>query len=189
MMPTRRSGGGCFKRLANFLWYFVRLVDLIDPPLLARLSDADLRSREGAIPPFSTLAARSANWSRQYVHAVDEIDLSRALEHVWQKLVRAATEVELALEEAARDNTRKLDSRWPTESIYAPLFDDTEEEEEQLPRRLNVEFRQRGVPGKKVVILRCNGLNFGDRLTDNIEDQDGWLYHDAFHFANAVFTG
>ena len=37
--------------------------------------------------------------------------------------------------------------------------------------------------------LRCNGLNFGDRLTDNIVDPDGYRYHDIFHFAYAVHLG
>ena len=36
------------------------------------------------------------------------------------------------------------------------------------------------------MILRCNGVNFGDRLTDNIEDPDWYRYHDIFHFAYMV---
>jgi hypothetical protein len=39
------------------------------------------------------------------------------------------------------------------------------------------------------VILRCNGVNFGDRLTDNIEDPDWYRYHDIFHFAYIVHLG
>jgi hypothetical protein len=42
---------------------------------------------------------------------------------------------------------------------------------------------------QRVVLLRCNGINFGDRLTDNIEDPDGYRYHDIFHFAHAVHLG
>ncbi|NKC15088.1 MAG: hypothetical protein GKR94_23725 [Gammaproteobacteria bacterium] len=37
--------------------------------------------------------------------------------------------------------------------------------------------------------MRCNGINFGDRLTDNIEDPDGYRFHDIFHFAYAVHLG
>src|SRR5205807_1656629 len=62
-------------------------------------------------------------------------------------------------------------------------------EEEQLPRNLEVEFREKARGGQKVVLLRCNGINFGDRLTDNILDPDGYRYHDIFHFANAVHLG
>jgi hypothetical protein len=61
--------------------------------------------------------------------------------------------------------------------------------EEQLPRRLAIEFMERSRGEQRVVILRCNGINFGDRLTDNIEDPDGYRYHDVFHFAYAAHLG
>jgi hypothetical protein len=61
--------------------------------------------------------------------------------------------------------------------------------EEQLPRRLQVEFLERSRGAQRVVILRCNDINFGDRLTDNIEDPDDYRFHDIFHFAYAVHLG
>ena len=56
---------------------------------------------------------------------------------------------------------------------------------EQLPRNLDIEFRERARGEQKIVLLRCNGINLGDRLTDNILDPDGYRYHDIFHFAHA----
>ena len=41
----------------------------------------------------------------------------------------------------------------------------------------------------RVVVLRCNGLNLGDRLTDNIQGGDYYRFHDIFHFAHAVYLG
>jgi hypothetical protein len=95
----------------------------------------------------------------------------------------------ISLREAAELNTDKTSSRWPEERRYAPLFDDGFPEEEQLPRQLHVEFRERSRGSQKAVLLRCNGINFGDRLTDNIEDPDGYRFHDVFHFAYAVHLG
>ena len=65
------------------------------------------------------------------------------------------------------------------------MFDETE----QIPRKLDVEFRQIQRGGKNSVLLRCNGLNIGDRLTDNIEHSDFYRFHDVFHLAHAVYRG
>ncbi len=40
-----------------------------------------------------------------------------------------------------------------------------------------------------MVILRSRGLNIGDRLTDNIKEQDYYRFHDVFHFSYAVYLG
>ena len=80
-------------------------------------------------------------------------------------------------------------SRWPSDKVYQTLFDGDFPEEEQLPRRLDIEFRERPQGATEAVILRCNGINVGDRLTDNIEDPDGYRYHDIFHFSYAVHLG
>ncbi|PRQ02032.1 hypothetical protein ENSA7_56050 [Enhygromyxa salina] len=71
------------------------------------------------------------------------------------------------------------------------LFDDDDREEEKLPRTLTVEFRRLPAKdgGSETAILRCNNLNFGDRLTDNISEPDHYRFHDIFHFAFAVHLG
>ena len=86
-------------------------------------------------------------------------------------------------------NLRKIHSRWPEKRVPSPFFDEKFPEEEQLPRELGIEFRQVQRDGKVTAILRCHGLNFGDRLTDNIEQPDFYQFHDAFHFAYAVYLG
>lgn len=61
---------------------------------------------------------------------------------------------------------------------------------EHLPRKLPIQFleRSRG-KGRIEVILRSHDLNIGDRLTDNAAIDDGYRYHDAFHFAYAAVLG
>ena len=56
-------------------------------------------------------------------------------------------------------------------------------------RGLDVEFRQIRRGSKQAVLLRCNGLNIGDRLTDNIDHPDFYRFHDVFHLAHAVYLG
>lgn len=55
--------------------------------------------------------------------------------------------------------------------------------DEQLPREFEIEILQRS-NGRSY--LRWNGAFIGDPLTDNIADQDGYRFHDVFHFANAA---
>jgi hypothetical protein len=55
--------------------------------------------------------------------------------------------------------------------------------EEQLPRSFRIRVNQRG-SGRSY--LQWNGVFIGDPLTDNITDQDGYRFHDVFHFAYAA---
>lgn len=52
--------------------------------------------------------------------------------------------------------------------------------EEQLPREFKIRVNQRG-SGKSY--LQWQGVFIGDPLTDNIADQDGYRFHDVFHFS------
>lgn len=61
---------------------------------------------------------------------------------------------------------------------------------ERLPRKLDIQFLERGRSGGRVeVILRVGDLNIGDRLTDNAVIDDGYRYHDAFHLAYVAVLG
>lgn len=66
---------------------------------------------------------------------------------------------------------------------HLPDFDATFPIDEQLPREFEIEILQR--PNGQSY-LRWNGVFIGDPLTDNIADQDGYRFHDIFHFANAA---
>ena len=61
--------------------------------------------------------------------------------------------------------------------------------EERLPRELQIDIFERQIGGQTYVFQRCNGLNIGDRLTDNAIEADDYRFHDVFHFAHvAVLT-
>jgi NTP pyrophosphatase (non-canonical NTP hydrolase) len=182
------------EEIGDFLWYFVRLVSVVDRPLLAEL-EAVSKDPGGAgdtrsLPVFLELGA-AVGGVLAFVSktGAPAADLRPLLLSVWKILLTVSREAQVPLEAAADRNIRKIESRWPTVHVYSPLFDDDFPEEEQLPRRLEIEFRERSRGEQKVVILRCNGINFGDRLTDNILDPDGYRYHDIFHFAHAVHLG
>jgi hypothetical protein len=98
-------------------------------------------------------------------------------------LVQAANEAGVTLEAAAVKNLAKIFDRWPRQRIYPDLFDADAELEEQLPRDLYVELFERDVRGRTYVFQRCNGINIGDRLTDNAMTADDYRFHDVFHYA------
>ena len=64
-----------------------------------------------------------------------------------------------------------------------PDFDAEFPVDEKLPREFEIEILQRS-NGRSY--LRWNGVFIGDPLTGNIADQDGYRFHDVFHFANAA---
>jgi NTP pyrophosphatase (non-canonical NTP hydrolase) len=181
------------EEIGDFLWYYVRLVSVLAPGILDELQASQPTSEQASNSPrlsvFLHFGAAVGDVLRSIGGVPDDANTRRLLRRVWDLLAEVSRESAIPLQEAAENNKQKTTSRWPQERKHRDLFDDTLPEEEQLPRLLQIEFKERSRGTQKAVILRCNGINFGDRLTDNIEDPDGYRYHDVFHFAHAVHLG
>ena len=111
-------------------------------------------------------------------------------------MANIATKAGLSLEEVAQGNLRKIHDRWQTnengdvlQSPGAMLFDEMYPLNEQLPRYFEVGLQQVVEERSVKVILTVNGEQFGDRLTDNTYDDDGYRFHDVFHMAYAAILG
>ncbi|MEZ5972600.1 MAG: pyrophosphatase [Hyphomonadaceae bacterium] len=115
--------------------------------------------------------------------------LSADLVEIFRELIAAADGAEVSLEEAALGNIEKTLGRWPKIRDFGALYDETEDDDEQLPRRIVMTFKEKDVAGKKYVLQQCNGLNIGDRLTDNRVPEDDYRFHDVFHLAYAAILG
>jgi NTP pyrophosphatase (non-canonical NTP hydrolase) len=108
---------------------------------------------------------------------------------VMRTLVKAADEAGVTLERAAEDNLKKIFDRWPTKRVYPSPFDKKALVGEQLPRKLTIDIFERKLGGKVYVFQQCNGVNIGDRLTDNSVEPDDYRFHDVFRYAyGAVLT-
>lgn len=119
----------------------------------------------------------------------DRAILIDRLATITRTLIQAANEAGVTLEAAAVKNLAKIFDRWPREREYPAHLDANAEPQEQLPRDLFVEIFERQVRGQTYVFQRCNGINIGDRLTDNVMRADDYRFHDVFHFAYvAVLT-
>ena len=180
------------EEIGDLLWYFARLVTVLAPSEMQKLDDLAARTmRPGnadAMNEALHLGGAAGALLATLQQETENVAASQ-LRTILRALLRVASAVHVDMQEAAQANLEKTQSRWPAVREFAPLFDDGVDDEERLPRTLNVEFRQLHRAGKPVVLLRCNGLNLGDRLTDNIEEPDFYRFHDIFHLAHAVYLG
>ncbi|MGH9720108.1 MAG: hypothetical protein ACRD8O_07835 [Bryobacteraceae bacterium] len=72
----------------------------------------------------------------------------------------------------------------------AQLFDEAFEKKERLPRIFRVQVAEVEEDGKTGVALTCKGVRLGEPLVDYTYDEDdGYRYHDALHFAFAALLG
>jgi NTP pyrophosphatase (non-canonical NTP hydrolase) len=111
------------------------------------------------------------------------------LVEIFRAIIAAADDAEVSLDEAADRNITKALSRWPVRRDWAPLDDEDYDEDERLPRRIVMTFKEKDIQGKKYVVQQCKGINVGDRLTDNRVEHDDYRFHDVFHLAYAAILG
>lgn len=109
--------------------------------------------------------------------------LAGRLVAIMRTLINAANEAGVTLEAAAVKNLHKIFDRWPRERIYPKFLDASADPDEQLPRDLYVDIFERKVRSQTYVFQKCNGINIGDRLSDNAMTVDDYRFHDVFHYA------
>lgn len=206
------------EELGDTLWYLNLVADRGGaslPKIVAQLetSAADATSATGAPLTFQalqpavlgTFRAPSAALEKTLIELAAEVGLlmddqlnnrlenpqhlGSRLARIFSILIRAANEAGVTLEAAAVKNQLKISDRWPKLREYPTRFDDGFPQEEQLPRNLQVDIFERDVGGKRYVFQTCNGLNIGDRLTDNAMRPDDYRFHDAFHYAYVAVLG
>jgi NTP pyrophosphatase (non-canonical NTP hydrolase) len=138
------------------------------------------------------LAARAGGLLDSYASGriVNNRDrLAADLVEVFRALVRAADDADISLDVAARRNVAKSEGRWPRERAWGAAFDEAFPADERLPRHMVFDFSERKTGTNTFVVLQLNGVNVGDRLTDNRRLQDDYRFHDVFHLAHAAVLG
>lgn len=101
-----------------------------------------------------------------------------------------AASFDLQLSDVAQANLRKIAFRWRiADAPYRDFFDSTFPEHERFPRKIEIEFIEREVRGRKFVVQQLKGVNIGDPLTDNRTVADDYRFHDVFHLAYVAHLG
>lgn len=178
------------EEVGDFLWYFVRLAATSAPSIITGLS-LEPPTLAVDLPPMTATLALGAGVGTvlREIERKSSQDLRTSLTKTWDDLKVLAATNGIDLREAAASNIRKTQSRWPENKTYAQFFDSDCPREEQIPRSLTIEFLQRRRGTRIEVLIRHEGINIGDRISDNIGDPDGYRYHDIFHIAYAAFLG
>ncbi len=115
---------------------------------------------------------------------------AKRLPDVIRALAESARSGGIDLREAARRNLEKTRDRWPgPNAVATSLFDSGYDEDEQIPRTIEMVFQEKVIGEKRYAIQKCNGIKIGDRLTDNMTEDDGYRYHDIFHLSFAAILG
>ena len=97
----------------------------------------------------------------------------------------------IALSEIAQGNLNKTRSRWRADAPGPGLFDTALRNydarflpEERLPRVFEIVIKET-TPDKKVTLYR-DTKPIGNQITDNAYQDDGYRFHDVFHFSYAA---
>lgn len=104
-------------------------------------------------------------------------------------LSNIASKMGIGLEEIAAANLLKVRDRWANPDARRDLFDEPFPASEQLPRRFEVQFGYDQGSGKAKVLVTRDGDPVGNPLTDNSYEEDGYRFHDAYHFTFAALLG
>ena len=104
-------------------------------------------------------------------------------------IANVASKFDLELDEIAAANLAKLKARWPSECVTPPRFDATFPDGERFPRRFEVELVDADDECRRRVHVSIDNVQYGDVLTDNAYDPDGYRFHDVFHLAYAAVLG
>ena len=134
------------EEIGDFLWYYVRFVSVVDGGFLREVRDSPATVAEAVAPLtlFLRFGASVGDLSNATLNGCskDSGELRRLFDRVWNLLLALAVETGVHLAHAAASNLSKTTSRWPVEKKYSRLFDNDYPEEEQLPRHLQIEFKE-----------------------------------------------
>ena len=121
-----------------------------------------------------------------------DINLKEELGDVLWYIAAIATQNNLQLEDVASANLNKIVDRFlETDAGTYPDFDSQYPENERFPDEFEIEFLPSEKSGKKqlTIIDKRNGKQIGDVLTDNTYDDDGYRFHDVFHYGYLAILG
>jgi len=104
-------------------------------------------------------------------------------------IANVASKFDLNLDEIAQKNLEKVRDRWGDLVCSIKNFDENFSNQQSFPRRFEVELRKEVQGGQDKVQPYLNGEKIGDGLTDNYPEDDGYRFHDTFHFAYVAVLG
>ena len=174
-------------------------MDIAEYQRLAQASDHQPEGKDSLIVPLLGLAGETGTLLSSYkkylrdgdAHKLFAQKTTEDLGDILWYLANTAQKLGVQLDDAAKANLAKTQDRFgpqPQASSFTS-FDDGYPENERLPSRLLITFIEAREGDKTVLRIKLDGEQVGDYLTDNAFEEDGYRFHDAFHFAFATLLG
>lgn len=176
-------------------------MDLDGYQRLANLTDQRPGTDEMSLAfPLLGLASEVGSLLNQYkkrvrdgeAHALFDHNAAIELGDILWYVSNLSEKLGYSLQDVADQNLRRINERWSTENQDQPalLLDESFPEAEQLPRRVDVDFKEIRTTGGDIrVVISVDGHPLGDPLSDMAWDEDDYRYHDAFHLTYAALLG
>ncbi|HLP90427.1 MAG TPA: nucleoside triphosphate pyrophosphohydrolase family protein [Nostocaceae cyanobacterium] len=157
---------------------------------------------EGIIIPLLGLVGEAGSLLTEYKKYLRDKDshklfkdcIAEELGDLLWYVANLASKFDLDLLEIAEDNLKKCHDRWGIRDSLktekkSKYFDEDYPENERLPRKLELNFTEK-IEGNSVrVRVFLNDTQVGDYLTDNSYSDDGYRFHDVFHFSYMAVLG
>lgn len=189
------------EELGDALWYFSRLcsrrgtsiekiIEHIYKDSFRHAVSTDIKNHPiGFVPAYSNLDLIESSRllgckaSTFLVSDIEHIS-SNLLEDFLKAYIDVVSSSGVSFQDVINHNLDKSLGRFlPPNFDLLPDFDKNEHLDEQLPREFIIEISQRS-NGK--TYMKKGDVFIGDPLTDNIEIEDGYRFHDVFHMAYAA---
>jgi NTP pyrophosphatase (non-canonical NTP hydrolase) len=154
----------------------------------------------GILVPLLGLAGESGELLSEYKKYLRDRDSHRLFkERIAEELgdllwyvSNVASKFGLDMEDVAAKNIHKCEARWGVledgqQELHLALshFDGKFPEQERLPREFQATFSD----SETMVQVFMDGVQFGNDLFDNSKVEDGYRFHDIFHFSYAAVLG
>jgi len=150
------------------------------------------------ITPLLGLAGEAGELLSEYkkhlrdreVHPLQPARIEEELGDLLWYISTVATHFDLDLEKIAEKNLVKARDRWAeVHGTPREPFDKRAKATERLPRRFDVHLVETSAASEVQVRGFVGAQQIGDPLTDNAYVNDGYRFHDVFHFGYAAVLG
>ena len=171
------------EEFGDTLWYLAAVCRRAGFPVRTLFDDIDIEA-EFARAPGNKALFDLFQAGASLTRFTSSNDLESKLRGFALCFVAACASAQVDLDAALRRNAQKVSSRFlPPDFSRLPKFDERFSLDERLPEQFEFHITQRR-NGQAYISL--NGVFVGDPLGDNMENEDGYRFHDVFHMANAA---
>jgi NTP pyrophosphatase (non-canonical NTP hydrolase) len=119
--------------------------------------------------------------------------IAEELGDILWNVANIATKTNLSLDAVAKENVAKIRDRWTDQESDkggSKLFDEGFPETERFPRTFRIVLESRpGREGTTHTFLTYKNNAFGNELSDNADEDDGYRLHDVFHLSFLAILG